>query len=106
MKSNCKSNRYCCPDGIWEIDNLVGAKVAIRSTGIGNFTTCMPSGEFKIKEIYFRVSVDGKAITLVKLEGLDDEFFTFKDLEILSVVKEPSKTLNSSGMVIGNDTTI
>lgn len=105
MGCNCKTSRYCCPDGIWSYENMIGAKVAVRSTTIGNFNTLIDgSGEYKIKDIYFRVSIDGKTITVVELEGLDGSYFTFKDLEILSVVNEPNKRVLGDGLVIGGNT--
>lgn len=102
MASNCRTKRYTCPAGIWELDNMIGAIVAIRSTGIGNFTDCEASGEYKIKDVIFRVSVDGKTITLVELEGLEGDYFTFKDLEILSIVGRPQESVGC-GITIGKN---
>ena len=103
-----KTKRYCCPAGIWEIENLVGAKVAIRSVGIGAFNggSSLVDGEYKIKNIHFRISTDGKVITMVELEGHEDEPVTFKDLEVLSVVGTPQESVGDNGLVIGNNTTI
>lgn len=94
-------NRLTCPAGIWNIENLIGAKVAIRSTGICNLSSGWADDDYIIKDIYFRISTDGKTITLVELEGLEGETFTFKDLEVLGVVGEPQP---SAGIVIGNTT--
>lgn len=102
MAGNCRTKRYTCPAGIWEIDNMIGSTVAIRSTGIGNLTKGDISGEYKIKDISFRVSIDGKTITLVELEGLEGDYFTFKDLEILSVIGRPQESVGC-GITIGKN---
>lgn len=101
---SCRKQRYTCPAGIWNYDNMVGARVAIRSTTIGNFNQFAVDGEYIIKDIYFRVSLDGKTITLIELEGLPDSYFTFKDVEILDTVNIPDK--KSGELTVGDDITI
>jgi hypothetical protein len=103
--NNCRKSRFVCPAGIWSYDNLIGAKVRIVSTTIGNFNQFSAiEDDYTIKDIYFRVSVDGKTITLVELEGLEDQYFTFKDLEILSIVGTPQEKTGT--ITIGNNITI
>lgn len=86
MKDNCSCKRGIPPHGLWSIDNLIGAKVVIISTSIGNFLMGFDANEERtIKDVQFRISIDGKAITLVTLEGLEGKTFTLKDLEFIEM---------------------
>lgn len=40
---------------------------------------------YTIKDIIFRVSMDGKTISVVILEENPDIFFTWKDLEVIGI---------------------
>lgn len=83
---NCKNMRIVDPSGNWEYEQLLGAKVILKSTPISNFfqncSNVSSNGVHTIKDIYFRVSIDGKAITIIELEDMPDKFFTWRDIEI------------------------
>lgn len=82
---NCKNIRLTDPSGNWEYEQLLGAKVILKSTPISNFfKNCKVNSETTntIKDIYFRISIDGKAITIIELEELPGKFFTWRDIEI------------------------
>lgn len=84
--SLCSRKRIKDPTGNWGYFSMLGAKVHIKSTPISNFfgTYCC-SDTYVIKDISFQVSLDGKTITVIILDGLEDKFFTWKDLEIVEV---------------------
>lgn len=89
--SNCCCNRNCShsknvqPDGIWDLSNMIGAKVKIASiSGYFNYNVQDFSKTYTVVDIKFRVSLDGKAITLVYLDGITGTF-TLKDLEFITV---------------------
>ncbi len=76
------------PQGNWDVKNLIGSKVKVKSMPISNFM----QNEFKyagklltVSEVYIRVSSEGKAITVIETEELPNKFFTLKDLQILSL---------------------
>lgn len=85
--SNCLNQRIVGPTGTWDYVQILGAKVIIKSLPISNFfgTMCSNSDLFTIEDIYFRISLDGKVITIIKLVEYPDKFFTWKDLEIVEV---------------------
>lgn len=87
--SNCGCKRDTDPAGIWDYWNFLGAKVKIKSVPISNFSNKLPVGECTIIDVYFRVSLDGKAITVVRLAECPDLFFTLKDIEILRTKNMP-----------------
>ena len=83
------------PAGIWDFQNMIGAQVKVKSMPISNFSSgIMASDIYTIGDIYFRVSLDGKTITVIRLRELPDLFFTWKDLE---VVKTMSYGLSITG---------
>ncbi len=88
--SNCKCKRITGPSGVWKPEDLIGAKVEIGSMPISNFpmnTFRFSSGqEYEVESVDFRISLDGKAVTVVKLKGLGDIFFTLKDLIFTGIV--------------------
>lgn len=85
MTNNCKCRRITDPAGVWDIDEIIGSKVKVKSTSIVNFIEGFDSEELLIVEkVQFRVSVDGKAITILTLEGIDATF-TLKDLEFIDI---------------------
>ena len=72
------------PAGIWDYQNMIGAQVKVKSMPVSNFSSgIMASDTYTIGDIYFRVSLDGKTITVIRLKELPDLFFTWKDLEII-----------------------
>lgn len=91
--TNCECKRMVKPHGTWTLEDLIGARVNISSMPVTNFVgkefssgvTCT------IKDIYFRVSLDGKTITIVELEEYPGYFFTWKDLEIEAILIKPKK---------------
>lgn len=88
MLNSCKNSRIVGPSGIWEYEQLIGAKVKVNSLPISNFFGCF-SGRCKdlltIKDIYIRISLDGKAITVIELVEYPGKIFTWKDLEIIEL---------------------
>ena len=86
--SNCSCKRIFNPSGIWKIEDLVGSRVKIHSLPISNFVALDCNEIFTIDRIEFRISMDGKAITIIFLKGLPDIEFTFKDLIIESLIIE------------------
>lgn len=77
------------PSGNWNLENLIGGKVKVKSVSIWNglFSGGLDSKtEYTIEEVKFRISIDGKCFTVLKLKELPDRLFTLKDVEILSVV--------------------
>lgn len=83
---NICNGRVNGPSGLWKYYQLVGAKVLIKSTPSCNFFAIKnASSEYTIKEIYVRISYDGKGITVIELEELPGKVFTWRDLEIVSI---------------------
>ena len=75
------------PAGIWDFQNMIGAQVKVKSMPISNFSSgIMASNIYTIDDIYFRVSLDGKTITIIRLRELPDLFFTWKDLEVVKTM--------------------
>lgn len=85
--SCCNKKNVIGPSGIWDYYQLIGAKVHIKSVPIDNFFFCSQNSSdvYTIKNITFRISVDGKTITVIELEELEGKIFTWRDLEILSI---------------------
>lgn len=87
MTTNCSCSNVKNPAGIWEYFQLIGAKVYIRSTPVSNFFNLQnSSSQCTIKDIYFRLSIDGKTITVVELEEYPGKIFTWKDLLVSELV--------------------
>jgi len=87
--TNCSCKRIVKPWGTWELDQLLGAHVKILSMPVSNFYALDSDQDYTIKNIIFRVTETGKAITIIILDQLPDLFFTWKDLEICGIyVKE------------------
>ena len=75
------------PAGVWDYQNMIGAQVKVKSMPISNFSSgIMASNIYTIDDIYFRVSLDGKTITIIRLRELPDLFFTWKDLEVVKTM--------------------
>lgn len=85
--SNCTGKRIQGPSGVWEYDQLLGAKVRLKSMPISNFFSCQGgvSEVFTIKDITFRISLDGKTITIIELSEMPGKVFTWKDLEVIDI---------------------
>lgn len=84
--SNCSRRRVKSPNGTWSYESLIGAQVRVRSTAVSNFFgTFLASETCTIKDIYFQISLDGKAITIIELAEYPGKFFTWKDLEVIEV---------------------
>lgn len=86
--SLCHKKRITDPSGIWDPTQLIGAHVAVKSMPVSNnfdagfkrnLTDCI------VKKVYYRISTDGKAITVVELAEIPEYFFTLKDLEFLNI---------------------
>lgn len=80
------------PSGTWNLEQLLGAKVCIKSTSVNNFMSCFgfdSSQLVTIKDIYFRISMDGKAFTVIEIEELPSKVFLWKDLEIVELRNKP-----------------
>lgn len=92
--SNCGCKRDIDPAGIWDYKNLIGAKVRVKSMPMSNFHRGV-FGDCTIEDIYFRISIDGKVITVIRLKEYPELFFTWKDLEVLSVVDYPESICGS-----------
>lgn len=92
--SNCGCKRDIDPAGIWDYKNLIGAKVRVKSMPMSNFHRGV-FGDCTIEDIYFRISIDGKVITVIRLKEHPDLFFTWKDLEVLSVKDYPESICGS-----------
>lgn len=89
--SNCSCKRIFNPSGIWTLEDLVGSRVKIHSLPLSNFVAMDCNEIFTIDRIEFRVTMDGKAITIIFLKGFPDIEFTFKDLIIESLIIEDKK---------------
>lgn len=85
--NNCKCRRITDPAGVWSPEDLIGSRVYIRSTSIGNFSRFDCREPHEIELVQFRVSVDGKAITVIKLKSVDATF-TLKDLEFIDILEK------------------
>lgn len=82
--SNCGCKRDMDPAGIWDYQNMIGAQAKVKSMPVSNFSSgIMASDTYTIEDIYFRISLDGKVITIIRLKELPDHFFTWKDLEVI-----------------------
>ena len=85
--TNCGCSRVKNPGGIWEYYQLIGAKVYIKSMPVSNFFNLQNASDlYTIKDIYFRISTDGKAISVIELKELPGKIFTWKDLMISELV--------------------
>lgn len=74
------------PAGLWTPRHLVGAVVRIKSTSVSSGLFGYDSESlYKIADIGFRISKTGKSFAVIRLEGITDREFTWKDLEILSI---------------------
>ena len=86
MKSNCRCRRIVGPFGSWSYKDIIGAQVKVKSMPVSNFLKGFDADQvYTVKDIIFRVSMDGKTISVVILEENPDIFFTWKDLEVIGI---------------------
>lgn len=73
------------PSGLWDYQNLIGASVKIKSLSVkAGFS--YPSDElYRIESIGFRLSPAGYSYTVVRLEGIQNKEFVWKDLEVVGL---------------------
>ena len=91
-KGLCNDNERRISDqetsGVITLQQMIGAKCYIRSVSAMNgwrWDEDAIGKEYTVKEIGFRISVDGKCFTIVVLDGIDDRIFTLKDLEFVEL---------------------
>lgn len=96
-KCECKQD----PAGTWNYSDLIGSGVKVKSMPISNFCAIDANQTFKIQDIYFRASLDGKMITIVKLKELPGMFFTLRDLELVGIKRKTRRICGE--FVCGND---
>lgn len=88
MKSVCRRTRITDPAGVWNYKNMIGATARIKSMSVSNLNNIFAFDSTTlhvIEDIYFRVTTDGKVVTIIRLEDMPDCLFTWKDLEILNM---------------------
>jgi hypothetical protein len=88
------NNRCECrqdPAGTWDYKDLIGSGVKVRSMPTSNFCAIDANETFTIDDIYFRASLDGKMITVVKLKELPGLFFTLRDLELVGIKRKTNR---------------
>ena len=87
MSKFANKRRIKDPSGCWDYVQLIGAKVQIKSLPVSNQFKCFSSGSSigTIDNIYFRISLDGKTITVIELLEYPDQIFTWRDLQIIEV---------------------
>lgn len=83
--SNCCCNRETDPSGTWSYEDMIGSIVQIKSVSPGMKVEA--DKLCTIKDIIFRVSLDGKTITKIILQEYPDYYFTWKDLEVRKIVE-------------------
>ena len=84
--SICSRTRVSNPNGTWGYSSIIGSKVRLRSTPISNFFgTYCASDSYTVKDVWFQISLDGKAITVLELIGLEGKFFTLKDVQFVEI---------------------
>lgn len=88
MKSICNRTRVTDPAGVWDYRNLIGAQVRISSIPVSNLNNIFAFDSttiHTISDVYFRITTDGKTITIIRLQDMPDCLFTWKDLEVLNL---------------------
>lgn len=85
------------PYGSWSREELLGAHVRVSSMPVSNFAKGFDCHQvYTIKDIIFRISNEGKVITIILLDQFPDYFFTWKDLEVIGIVVKPINNGNES----------
>jgi len=84
--TRCECKRIIGPYGSWKYEDLINARVKVSSMPVANFNKGFDADQlFTIKDIYFRISVDGKTISVIELNELPGQIFTWKDLEVVGI---------------------
>lgn len=67
------------------LDQVIGSRVKIKSLTISNGFDWKPSkdNEYTISDLVFRISIDGKCFTIVKIKEIPNKTFTLKDIEFI-----------------------
>lgn len=74
------------PEGTWDYKHIIGAKVKVKSTPIDNFSEEINTTDvYTVKDILFRVSLDGKVVTRVVLAEAPRDILTWKDLIVVDI---------------------
>lgn len=74
------------PSGEVSYQELIGAKVKVISgCSVQSDLRGIREPSFTIEDIKYRVTVDGKTMTLIKIKELPKNTFTLKDIEIISI---------------------
>jgi len=78
------------PTGVYTKDEMIGAKVQVKSLSLQNGQEWKHKSteNFTIKDIAFRISLDGKCFAIITLEEVNDRVFTWKDLEVVEINEE------------------
>ena len=94
---NCKAKRLVGPYGSWTKEELLGAHVRISSMPVSNFVKGFDCNQIcTIKDISFRVSNEGKTITIITLDQFPEYTFGWKDIEVVGIVVKPINNGNES----------
>jgi hypothetical protein len=94
---NCKAKRLVGPYGSWTREELLGAHVKISSMPVSNFVKGFDCNQIcTIKDISFRVSNEGKTITIIVLDQFPEYTFGWKDIEVVGIVVKPINNGNES----------
>lgn len=73
------------PSGIWDYANLLGASVKIKSLPV-KFGFAYAADElYEIEDIGFRISRTGQLYTGIRLKGVKNREFVWKDLEVVGL---------------------
>lgn len=68
-----------------DFSKLIGSTVKIMSACTTQGWIDDASKTYVIEDIAFRIAIDGKTFTIIKLVGLPDNTFTWKDLKLISL---------------------
>lgn len=71
-----------------DVNKLIGATVKIKSACLTQGKLENASGTYKITDLKFRISLDGKAFAILKLENLPQNTFTLRDIELIKLNDE------------------
>lgn len=74
------------PSGSWNYEHIIGAKVRVKSIGVSNLFSSLDNCSLcTVKDVIFRISVDGKVIPIVELNEFPDKVFIWRDLEVVEL---------------------
>lgn len=84
-------------EGTWSYKDMRGSRVKLKSVSLSYKGTINKNSAFRyagmemtIKDIYFRVSTDGKIIPLFRMEEVTGKLFLGRDLELIEISRTPS----------------